>query len=541
MNNISLWRFIWLLLTNWSIHLVIKNLDDEYGDSSDYTISLFNCKLYILQTKPAVKEVLLKKAQITYVNKTFFNSHGHFYGIGNLDVKTDHVLWSTVHNGLKHAISLDNLAPLMKSHSDILTYKYNFNYCINDVLEEYMCNVWGKYCFGLNTNIETYKLLRTKIIFVINKTFHNNSTNSLPLLGPLICNIKRFIYRRELLEIDDLLKELISNGEHDGFIHKFQDNISTGDNNNNDQIVLDNAFLSVLVYDFLYMHILESVVKTAKYQIDSHKQRILNKNIHLKNAFLFPMRFRKISSTEYSIINLISSDFLFSYGLRACVGTGFSDKFYDIFYEILRNYEIQTSDLPVIYSPNLNTPIITSKHNITLTMQPTIFKDLIPSYTHNNINNFYKIEAITENVELYNYTINRIVTTINKMNYFKNIDGIITAESRGFLIAPPMILLCKLPVYSIRKKGKLSGTVISETYQKQYGEIETIEMSYDEKLKGKRMVIVDDGIASGVTTQAMYNLAKRMGISILHVFVVVKHTYTKNIYNETGVTHIFEL
>ena len=62
----------------------------------------------------------------------------------------------------------------------------------------------------------------------------------------------------------------------------------------------------------------------------------------------------------------------------------------------------------------------------------------------------------------------------------------------------------------IRKKGKLPAMVISEEYDLEYGK-DKIEIHKDAILPGKKVLLVDDLIATGGTALAACNLINKLG------------------------------
>ena len=74
-------------------------------------------------------------------------------------------------------------------------------------------------------------------------------------------------------------------------------------------------------------------------------------------------------------------------------------------------------------------------------------------------------------------------------------------ESRGFLLAAPLALALGTGFVMLRKQGKLPGTTVRHTYALEYG-TDTIEIQQDAITKGKRVVLVDDLLATGGTMAA---------------------------------------
>jgi adenine phosphoribosyltransferase len=83
-------------------------------------------------------------------------------------------------------------------------------------------------------------------------------------------------------------------------------------------------------------------------------------------------------------------------------------------------------------------------------------------------------------------------------------------ESRGFLVAAPLAYTLGSGFAMVRKKGKLPGRTVNYTYDLEYGS-DTIEMQHDAIAPGKRVVVLDDLIATGGTLQAAIELVQQQG------------------------------
>ena len=66
----------------------------------------------------------------------------------------------------------------------------------------------------------------------------------------------------------------------------------------------------------------------------------------------------------------------------------------------------------------------------------------------------------------------------------------------------------------VRKAGKLPGDVIEESYALEYGEA-TLAVQTARQLKGKRIVIVDDLLATGGTVAAAQKLLTQVGAEVV--------------------------
>lgn len=99
-------------------------------------------------------------------------------------------------------------------------------------------------------------------------------------------------------------------------------------------------------------------------------------------------------------------------------------------------------------------------------------------------------------------------------------DGFAGIESRGFLFSTLLAQRFNTGSYILRKKGKLPGKLIEETYELEYGTA-TLTAQANLDLKGKRIVLVDDLLATGGTVKAASTLIKRLeGIPVVLATVI---------------------
>lgn len=102
----------------------------------------------------------------------------------------------------------------------------------------------------------------------------------------------------------------------------------------------------------------------------------------------------------------------------------------------------------------------------------------------------------------------------------QKIDVIVGIDSRGFILGGALAYLLGKGFVPVRKKGKLPGETIKEEYALEYG-TDTIEIHKDAILKGQKVVIIDDLIATGGTCLAACNLVKRLGGEIVECAFIV--------------------
>ena len=92
----------------------------------------------------------------------------------------------------------------------------------------------------------------------------------------------------------------------------------------------------------------------------------------------------------------------------------------------------------------------------------------------------------------------------------REVEAIAGIEARGFIIGAAIAKQLGKPFIMIRKKGKLPGEVITQTYDLEYG-TDTIEISKDIVTSGQHIVLVDDLLATGGTALAAATLLEKVG------------------------------
>ena len=100
-------------------------------------------------------------------------------------------------------------------------------------------------------------------------------------------------------------------------------------------------------------------------------------------------------------------------------------------------------------------------------------------------------------------------------------DLVLGSESRGFVFGAPVAYAMNKGFILVRKKGKLPRATYSEDYELEYGTA-TLEMHQDAIKKGQKVVIIDDLIATGGTTEAIIKLAEREGGEVVKIGFVME-------------------
>ena len=102
----------------------------------------------------------------------------------------------------------------------------------------------------------------------------------------------------------------------------------------------------------------------------------------------------------------------------------------------------------------------------------------------------------------------------------KKPDYIVGIESRGFLIGGALAAREMIGFVPIRKKGKLPGDVTGINYTLEYGQ-DRLEVKSD-ILKDKKVLLVDDLLATGGTVKAASKLIEKTGGNLVGCAFVIE-------------------
>ncbi len=100
------------------------------------------------------------------------------------------------------------------------------------------------------------------------------------------------------------------------------------------------------------------------------------------------------------------------------------------------------------------------------------------------------------------------------------IDKVVGLEARGFILGGAIAHQLTLGFVPIRKKGKLPGATLSESYTLEYGEA-IVEVHDDAIQPGEKVLLVDDLLATGGTAEAGIKLIERLGGEIVGCAFIV--------------------
>lgn len=94
-------------------------------------------------------------------------------------------------------------------------------------------------------------------------------------------------------------------------------------------------------------------------------------------------------------------------------------------------------------------------------------------------------------------------------------------DARGFLLGAGVALALGSGVLAMRKAGKLPPPVVSQRYELEYGAAE-LEIPEAIDVSGRRVLVVDDVLATGGTIAAAAELLRGRGAEIVGAAVVLE-------------------
>ena len=130
---------------------------------------------------------------------------------------------------------------------------------------------------------------------------------------------------------------------------------------------------------------------------------------------------------------------------------------------------------------------------------------------------FRDITTVIQSPEGLKLAIDGINEKLKGVDY----DVVVGPESRGFIFGVPVAYANGKGFVPVRKKGKLPCETISAEYELEYGTA-TIEMHKDAITPGQKVVIVDDLIATGGTTEAIIKLIEQLGGEVVKVIFLME-------------------
>jgi adenine phosphoribosyltransferase len=104
------------------------------------------------------------------------------------------------------------------------------------------------------------------------------------------------------------------------------------------------------------------------------------------------------------------------------------------------------------------------------------------------------------------------------------VDVVIAAEARGFLLGPAVARELGAGFVLARKPGKLPWETVRAEYLLEYGS-DALELHSDAVAEGARVLVHDDLLATGGTARALCSLVEQLGGAVLGCAFLIELTF----------------
>jgi len=133
---------------------------------------------------------------------------------------------------------------------------------------------------------------------------------------------------------------------------------------------------------------------------------------------------------------------------------------------------------------------------------------------------FKDITTLLSDAEAFSRAVNLIAERYRD----KKIDSIVCIEARGFIFGGALSYRLGTGLIPVRKAGKLPYKTYKATYELEYG-TDTLEIHQDAIQPGQRVLIIDDLLATGGTTNAVANLVRQLEGEVVELAFLIELTF----------------
>lgn len=549
--QVGYWEFMRMYLSCGNFYDAVDELQNRHGGANDFLVMIgWTTWFYIIQNREDVRTILSARTHNGYQNHNFEVAAGHTLNINALQM--DDPLWKEIHSCMSGCTGDKALVTgLIQKHIPKLLAREQF--ALDTAFEKFMLDFWCEYMFGSKVNPDEYRATRTRMLEALTYAFYSNKWKSTPYVGNATCRLYGYRKSAEFQAVDRELQRYIHQCD-DGFMARLRQKLLASETFPKDKVeqaLLDNLFDLVLVFDFPHNALYEALAEIVRRNIDSTARRKLTYNQGLANSYLFPFRVRvpqedlRLKNTTVPAgkpiyINLLKSGFFNSSGPRACIGTLVTEWMKEALWSYLDGKHLQVVGISfpeerARLSHNRDVPVSPERYEVrwspisnnipTREYARDYLQKILPDYPFKGVEHFYDVLKLYENHKLRSFIANDFVRAIKQQGIDLSKLVIATPEVRGIGIAAIVAHILEVPLVHIRKPDKIPGPVKAKEYSNAYTVTEKLEISTTSDIKGREVVFIDDGIASGGTTLASCALIEELGGKVSLVQAIIDHKY----------------
>ena len=135
---------------------------------------------------------------------------------------------------------------------------------------------------------------------------------------------------------------------------------------------------------------------------------------------------------------------------------------------------------------------------------------------------FKDITPLLQNARSFERTIQQMADFVKD----REVDYFVGIESRGFIFASALSMMLSTGLVVVRKPGKLPSVTIKASYDLEYGQ-DSLEIHEDAITEGKKVIVVDDLLATGGTAEAAGNLVRQLRGNLVGYLFLIELTKLK--------------
>ncbi|STX51568.1 Adenylate kinase [Legionella busanensis] len=551
----------------------IKAIQAEY-QTQNFSFSILNKQVFFLQTPEEIKKVLAGKSHLGNVYRHFSQAAQLKYDFVATDSGDSHSyqnndqinVWKLIHNAFGQVLKGD------RQRIEYLTDKHLNNtffakktFELDTTFDNFFSGFWAEYLFGQAVSLESYQRNRNQLLTIMKQCFYNNYYKILDPIG-----LTTWIYSHSvnnlLTEGKKTIQTFIKNSSVDSMVKRFEEALLRINEQEKlgltkekiAEILNDCVFDLIFEPDFLENVMYEALAFAVKENADLHDPAIREKVYQqgMNKGYLFPIRSRileeAVTLNNGSILPAGSAVFLdlktaglyHSTGARRCVGQTFTHYFKEHFFNQIESVEFkvkEVTDPQERQSGNENVPLSPERLKVSWRLKRDEAMRQMPHHTYKG-NQFFDVLSLQENVGLNQKMTKQISLKVehfvekNKISWQDLV--IVSPEVRGIPIAAQVADRLLLPLFVIRKKGnnKMAEEFVQlQSFDKGYGDKDTVELP-NEKIKalaGKKIIFIDDGLASGGSANACIQLLERQldkecqPAKVVMILAALQHDYIK--------------
>lgn len=133
---------------------------------------------------------------------------------------------------------------------------------------------------------------------------------------------------------------------------------------------------------------------------------------------------------------------------------------------------------------------------------------------------FKDITPLLKDIKAFNYCIDEICKLLTPLDF----DTIVVPEARGFIFGTAVAIKMEKSIIPVRKPGKLPYKTLSESYDLEYGSA-TLEIHIDAFDNTKKVIVIDDVLATGGTSLAIAKLIEKAGGKVISIFNLINLSF----------------